>query len=98
MKILKEIILSFKHTKLLILIFFILSIILNYLTTYIPVVIQYFIDILLNQNVSNNIIENFINLFTTPSHNQKFFILSKFLYSKVKTITLFSILYLSSSF
>ena len=63
MKILKEIILSFKHTKLLILVFFILSIILNYLTTYIPVVIQYFIDILLNQNVSNNIIENFINLF-----------------------------------
>lgn len=63
MKILKEIILSFKHTKLLILVFFILSIILNYLTTYIPVVIQYFMDILLNQNVSNNIIENFINLF-----------------------------------
>lgn len=63
MKILKEIISSFKHTKLLILIFFILSIILNYLTTYVPVVIQYFIDILLNQNVSNNIIENFINLF-----------------------------------
>ena len=63
MKILKEIISSFKHTKLLILIFFILSIILNYLTTYVPIVIQYFIDILLNQNVSNNIIENFINLF-----------------------------------
>lgn len=63
MKILKTIISSFKHTKLLILIFFILSIVLNYLTTYIPVVIQYFIDVLLNQNVNNTIIENFISIF-----------------------------------
>ena len=63
MKIFKTIILSFKHTKLLILAFFILSIILNYLTTYIPVVIQYFIDVLLNQNVDNTIIEYFISLF-----------------------------------
>lgn len=63
MKIFKTIISSFKHTKLLILVFFILSIVLNYLTTYIPVVIQYFIDVLLNQNVSNTIIENFISIF-----------------------------------
>ncbi len=63
MKIFKTIISSFKHTKLLILVFFILSIILNYLTTYIPVVIQYFIDVLLNQNTSNTIIENFISIF-----------------------------------
>lgn len=63
MKILKTIISSFKHTKLLILIFFVLSILLNYLTTYIPVVIQYFIDVLLNQNVNNNMIEYFISLF-----------------------------------
>ena len=64
MKVFKTIMSSFKHTKLLILIFFILSIVLNYLTTYIPVVIQYFIDVLLNQNVNNAIIENihFINL------------------------------------
>lgn len=63
MKIFKTIISSFKHTKLLILIFFILSIVLNYLTTYIPVVIQYFIDVLLNQNISNTIIESFIGIF-----------------------------------
>lgn len=63
MKIFKTIISSFKHTKLLILIFFVLSIVLNYLTTYIPVIIQYFIDVLLNQNVNNNIIEYFISLF-----------------------------------
>jgi len=63
MKIFKTIISSFKHTKLLILVFFILSIVLNYLTTYIPVVIQYFIDVLLNQNTSNTIIENFISIF-----------------------------------
>ena len=63
MKVFKTIMSSFKHTKLLILIFFILSIVLNYLTTYIPVVIQYFIDVLLNQNVNNAIIENFISVF-----------------------------------
>ena len=63
MKVFKTIMSSFKHTKLLILIFFILSIVLNYLTTYIPVVIQYFIDVLLNQNVNNAILENFINVF-----------------------------------
>ena len=53
MKILKTIISSLKHTKLLILIFFALSVVLNYLVTYIPVIIQYFIDVLLNQNVNN---------------------------------------------
>ena len=63
MKIFKTIILSFRHTKLLLVAFFILSIILNYLTTYIPVIIQYFIDVLLNQNVDNTIIEYFISLF-----------------------------------
>ena len=63
MGILKTIISSFKHTKRLILIFFILSIVLNYLTTFIPIVIQYFIDVLLNQNTSNTIIENFIDVF-----------------------------------
>lgn len=63
MKIFNTIISSFKNTKLLIVVFFILSIALNYLTTYIPVVIQYFIDVLLNQNVNNAIIENFISAF-----------------------------------
>ena len=63
MKILKTIISSLKHTKLLILIFFLLSIVITYLTTYIPVIIQYFIDVLLNQNVNNASIEFFISLF-----------------------------------
>ena len=63
MKILKTILSSLKHTKLLIVIFFILSIILNYLITYIPVVIQYFIDVLLKQDVDNYAIQYFINLF-----------------------------------
>ena len=63
MKFLKHILFSFKHTKLLILIFFVLSLVISYLTTYIPVVIQYFIDVLLNQNVSNSTIEFFISLF-----------------------------------
>lgn len=54
MKILKTIISSFKHTKLLILVFFVLSILLNYLTTYIPVVIQYFIDTILEQSTAQN--------------------------------------------
>ena len=63
MKILKTILSSLKHTKLLIVIFFILSIILNYLITYIPVVIQYFIDVLLKQDVDNYSIQYFINLF-----------------------------------
>lgn len=63
MKILKTILSSLKHTKLLIVIFFILSIILNYLITYIPVVIQYFIDVLLKQDVNNDVIQYFINLF-----------------------------------
>ena len=61
MKILKTIISSLKHTKLLILIFFLLSIVITYLTTYIPVIIQYFIDVLLNQNVNNSTIEFFIS-------------------------------------
>ncbi len=63
MKFLKHILSSFKHTKLLILIFFVLSLVISYLTTYIPVVIQYFIDMLLNQNVNNNTIEFFISIF-----------------------------------
>lgn len=63
MNFFKTIISSFKHTKLLIVIFFILSILLNYLTTYIPVVIQYFIDVLLDQDVENSTIEIFISLF-----------------------------------
>lgn len=63
MKFFKTVISSFKHTKLLIVIFFVLSILLNYLTTYIPVVIQYFIDVLLNQDVENYVIETFISLF-----------------------------------
>lgn len=58
MKVLKTILSSFKHTKISILLFFILSIVLNYLTTYIPVVIQYFIDIILNQKtVTNEILD-----------------------------------------
>lgn len=63
MKIFKTIISSLKNTKLLILIFFILSLVISYLTTYIPVVIQYFIDVLLNQNVNNSTIDFFIILF-----------------------------------
>lgn len=63
MKLLKTIISSLKHTKFLILIFFVLSIVLNYLVAYIPVVIQYFIDVLLNQNVNNSSVEYFISLF-----------------------------------
>ena len=54
MKFFKIIILSFKHTKFLIVIFFILTILLNYLTTYIPVVIQYFIDTILNEKAAQN--------------------------------------------
>ena len=65
MKFFKTVISSFKHTKLLIVIFFVLSILLNYLTTYIPVVIQYFIDVLLNQDVENHVIEFFISLFNS---------------------------------
>ncbi len=63
MNLFKTIISSLKHKKLLILIFFILSIVLNYLVTYIPIIIQYFIDVLLNQNVNNIAIEFFISLF-----------------------------------
>lgn len=64
MKIFKTIISSFKHTKLLILVFFILSIMLNYLTTYIPVVIQYFIDTILNQSTaSNELLELIVSLY-----------------------------------
>ena len=54
MKFFKTMISSFKHTKLLIVIFFILTILLNYLTTYIPVVIQYFIDTILNEEATQN--------------------------------------------
>ena len=64
MKIFKTIISSFKHTKLLLLAFFILSILLNYLTTYIPVVIQYFIDTILNQSTaSNELLELIVSLY-----------------------------------
>lgn len=64
MKILKTIISSFKHTKLLLLAFFILSILLNYLTTYIPVVIQYFIDTILKQSTTQNeLLELIVSLY-----------------------------------
>lgn len=53
---------SFKHTKFLILLFFILSILLNYLTVYIPVVIQYFIDTILKQKTQNQILDMITNL------------------------------------
>lgn len=64
MKFFKTIISSFKRTKLLILIFFTLSIMLNYLTTYIPIVIQYFIDIILKQSTKpNGILDGVVNLY-----------------------------------
>lgn len=64
MKFFKTIISSLKHTKLLILVFFILSIALNYLTTYIPVVIQYVIDTILKQNTTQNkILDLIVNLY-----------------------------------
>lgn len=64
MKIFKTIISSFKHTKLLLLAFFILSILLNYLTTYIPVVIQYFIDTILKQSTTQNeLLELIVSLY-----------------------------------
>lgn len=63
MKSLNTIVTSFKNTKFLIAMFFILSVLIAYLTTYIPVIIQYFIDILLNQDAENSVIESFISLF-----------------------------------
>ena len=60
MKIFKNILSSLKSTKLLIIIFFTLSIILNFLVTYIPVIIQYFIDKILNQNIVENKVINII--------------------------------------
>lgn len=64
MKIFKTIISSLKHTKLLILIFFVLSIALNYLVAYIPVVIQYFIDTILKQNnTPNELLDLIVNLY-----------------------------------
>lgn len=64
MKTLKTIMLSSKHTKLLLLVFFILSILLNYLTTYIPVVIQYFIDTILKQSTTQNeLLELIVSLY-----------------------------------
>lgn len=64
MKFFRTIISSFKRTKLLILIFFTLSIMLNYLTTYIPIVIQYFIDIILKQSTkTNGILDMVVNLY-----------------------------------
>lgn len=62
MKFFKTIISSLKHTKLLTLIFFVLSILLNYLTTYIPVIIQYFIDVILKQNTQNEILDKIVNI------------------------------------
>ncbi len=62
MKFFKTMISSLKHTKLLTLIFFILSILLNYLTTYIPVIIQYFIDVILKQNTQNEILDKIVNI------------------------------------
>lgn len=63
MKFFKIIMSSLKKSKLLIVVFFILSIMLNYLTTYIPVIIQYFIDVILNQNTTQNqILDLIVNL------------------------------------
>ena len=62
MKFFKTIISSLKHTKILTLTFFILSILLNYLTTYIPVIIQYFIDVILKQNTQNEILDKIVNI------------------------------------
>lgn len=63
MKLFKQIVASLKHTKSLILIFFILSIILNYLSTYIPVVIQYLIDTILNQSTQNELLNSIVSIF-----------------------------------
>lgn len=63
MKFFKTIISSFKHTKLIIVIFFILSMILNYLVTYIPVIIQYFIDTILHIDTKNIILDKIIELY-----------------------------------
>ena len=65
MKFFKAIISSLKNTKLLVLIFFTLSIALSYLTTYIPVVIQYFVDTILHQNTQNEVLEKIVNLYGT---------------------------------
>ncbi len=63
MRIFRTIISSFKHIKLLVVVFFILSIMLNYLVTYIPVVIQYFIDAILKQNNRpNKLLDLIVNL------------------------------------
>lgn len=62
MRFFKTIISSLKNTKLLIVIFFILSILLNYLMTCVPIVIQYFIDYILEQvNSKNSILEWIVN-------------------------------------
>lgn len=62
----------FKNSKFKILLYVIFSFLISYLTTLIPIIIQYFLDVLLNQNVSNIIIEKFINIF----NNKLSFILS----------------------
>ena len=62
----------FKNSKFKILLYVIFSFLIAYLTTLIPIIIQYFLDVLLNQNVSNIIIEKFINIF----NNKLSFILS----------------------
>lgn len=64
MKFFKTIISSLKNTKLLIAIFFILSILVNYLTTCVPVVIQYFIDYILKQeNLRNGVLDWIVNFY-----------------------------------
>lgn len=64
MKFFKTIISSLKNTKLLIAIFFILSILVNYLITCVPVVIQYFIDYILKQeNLRNGVLDWIVNFY-----------------------------------
>ena len=63
MKTFKTIISSLKHSKIYILVFFILSLVLNWLVTYIPVIIQYFIDKILKQETNNNILDKLIELY-----------------------------------
>lgn len=63
MKFFKTMISSLKNTKMLILIFLILSITLNYLITYIPIVVEYFIDTIIKQNTQNEILDWIVNLY-----------------------------------
>ena len=63
MKILKTILSSLKNVKLLLVIFFILSIILNYFITYIPIVIQYFLDVILGVETTNSVLDKLVVLY-----------------------------------